>query len=150
LIDLSHIEKTYDSSAGPVHALKDISLHIDKGEIFGIIGLSGAGKSTLVRCINLLERPTKGKVSVNGKDMTAMSESQLREARKNIGMIFSISICFPRLRFSTILPFPFSCPIRPRIKSKLGLQSCWSWLDLPTRRSNFHLSFPADKSNGWV
>ena len=88
MIDLSHIEKIYDSPAGPVHALKDISLHINKGEIFGIIGLSGAGKSTLVRCINLLERPTKGKVTIDGKDMTAMSEAELRTARKGIGMIF--------------------------------------------------------------
>ena len=88
MIDLSHIEKIYDSPAGPVHALKDISLHINKGEIFGIIGLSGAGKSTLVRCINLLERPTKGKVTIDGKDMTAMSEAELRNARKGIGMIF--------------------------------------------------------------
>lgn len=88
MIDLSHIEKIYDSPAGPVHAIKDISLHINKGEIYGIIGLSGAGKSTLVRCINLLERPTNGKVTVDGQDMMAMSESQLRQARKSIGMIF--------------------------------------------------------------
>lgn len=88
MIDLSHIEKTYDSPAGPVRAIKDVSLHINKGEIFGIIGLSGAGKSTLVRCINLLERPTSGKVTVDGQDITNMSESQLRQVRKSIGMIF--------------------------------------------------------------
>lgn len=88
MIDLSHIEKIYDSPSGPVKAIKDISLHINKGEIYGIIGLSGAGKSTLVRCINLLERPTSGAVTVDGQDITAMSESQLRQARKSIGMIF--------------------------------------------------------------
>ncbi len=88
MIDLSHIEKIYDSPSGPVKAIKDISLHINKGEIYGIIGLSGAGKSTLVRCINLLERPTSGTVTVDGQDITAMSESQLRQARKSIGMIF--------------------------------------------------------------
>lgn len=88
MIDLSHIEKIYDSPSGPVRAIKDISLHINKGEIYGIIGLSGAGKSTLVRCINLLERPTSGTVTVDGQDITAMSESQLRKARKSIGMIF--------------------------------------------------------------
>lgn len=88
MIDLSHIEKIYDSPSGPVRAIKDISLHINRGEIYGIIGLSGAGKSTLVRCINLLERPTSGKVTVDGQDITAMSESQLRQARKSIGMIF--------------------------------------------------------------
>lgn len=88
MIQLSHIEKIYDSPSDPVRALKDISLHIEKGDIYGIIGLSGAGKSTLVRCINLLERPTKGTVVVDGQEITAMSDSQLRAARKNIGMIF--------------------------------------------------------------
>lgn len=88
MIQLSHIEKIYDSPSGPVRALKDISLHVEKGDIYGIIGLSGAGKSTLVRCINLLERPTKGTVVVDGQEITAMSDSQLRAARKNIGMIF--------------------------------------------------------------
>jgi len=88
VIKFSKVEKTYASPAGPVPALKGIDLEIAKGEIFGIIGLSGAGKSTLVRCINMLERPTGGKVIVDGRDMTALSDSELREARKDIGMIF--------------------------------------------------------------
>ena len=88
MIKLSHIEKIYDSPEGKVHALKGIDLEIQKGEIYGIIGLSGAGKSTLVRCINMLERPTSGEVFVDGKDMTKLSENDLREERKNIGMIF--------------------------------------------------------------
>ena len=88
MIKFSKVEKTYASPAGPVPALKGIDLEIAKGEIFGIIGLSGAGKSTLVRCINMLERPTGGKVIVDGQDMTALSDSELREARKDIGMIF--------------------------------------------------------------
>ncbi len=68
--------------------MRDVSLSIDKGEIFGIIGFSGAGKSTLVRCINLLERPTAGTVMVDNKDLTALSARELRQARKKIGMIF--------------------------------------------------------------
>ncbi len=88
MIKLLGIEKIYDSAAGKVHALKGIDLEIARGEIYGIIGLSGAGKSTLVRCINVLERPTAGKVFVDGQDMTALTDSQLREARKSIGMIF--------------------------------------------------------------
>jgi len=88
VIKFSKVEKTYASPAGPVPALKGIDLEIAKGEIYGIIGLSGAGKSTLVRCINMLERPTGGKVIVDGKDMTALTDSELREARKDIGMIF--------------------------------------------------------------
>ncbi len=85
MIKLSRIEKIYP---GGVVALKGIDLEIGRGEIFGIIGLSGAGKSTLVRCINMLERPTSGKVFVDGLDMTELNESQLRDARKEIGMIF--------------------------------------------------------------
>ena len=88
MITLSHIEKQYEGPNGTVHALRGIDLEIGRGEIFGIVGLSGAGKSTLVRCINLLERPTKGSVIVDGQDMTALSASELRQARKNIGMIF--------------------------------------------------------------
>nr|MBO6294376.1 methionine ABC transporter ATP-binding protein [Schwartzia sp. (in: firmicutes)] len=88
MITLSHIEKTYAGADGAVTALKDISLTVAKGEIFGVIGLSGAGKSTLARCINLLERPTKGSVIVDGLDMMALSDAELRKARKSIGMIF--------------------------------------------------------------
>ena len=66
MIELKHLGKTYQSSAGPVEALRDVSLTIADGEIFGVIGLSGAGKSTLVRCINLLERPTSGQVLIDG------------------------------------------------------------------------------------
>ncbi|MBR1760654.1 MAG: methionine ABC transporter ATP-binding protein [Schwartzia sp.] len=88
MITLSHIEKTYEGTDGAVTALKDVSLSVARGEIFGVIGLSGAGKSTLIRCINLLERPTKGSVVVDGLDMMALSDAELREARKSIGMIF--------------------------------------------------------------
>ena len=88
MITLSHIEKTYAGPDGAVTALKDISLTVAKGEIFGVIGLSGAGKSTLARCINLLERPTKGSVIVDGLDMMALSDAELRKARKSIGKIF--------------------------------------------------------------
>ncbi|MCI7193859.1 MAG: methionine ABC transporter ATP-binding protein [Acidaminococcus fermentans] len=88
MIELQHIDKIYHTSSGDLHALKDINLTINEGEIFGIIGLSGAGKSTLVRCINMLEKPTSGKVIVDGQEMTALGEEQLRKARQNIGMIF--------------------------------------------------------------
>ena len=87
MIELTHISKVYD---GPnrVEALKDISLSVKEGEIFGVIGQSGAGKSTLIRCINMLERPTSGSVVVDGVDLTKLNEKDLREQRKNIGMIF--------------------------------------------------------------
>ena len=88
MIELTHISKNFASGGRTVHAVQDVSLSISKGEIFGIIGFSGAGKSTLVRCINLLERPTSGSVTVDGKEMTALSARELRQARKKIGMIF--------------------------------------------------------------
>ena len=88
MIELTHISKDFASGGRTVHAVQDVSLSIGKGEIFGIIGFSGAGKATLVRCINLLERPTSGSVTVDGKEMTALSARELRQARKKIGMIF--------------------------------------------------------------
>lgn len=87
MITLENITKTYDGKA-KVHALQGVNLTIEDGEIFGIIGKSGAGKSTLVRCINMLERPTSGNVIIDGKNLTQMTDAQLRAERKNIGMIF--------------------------------------------------------------
>ena len=88
IIELKGITKTFGTGDGAVTALKDVDLTIYEGEIFGVIGLSGAGKSTLVRCINLLEKPTAGTVTVNGKELTRLSEKELREQRRSIGMIF--------------------------------------------------------------
>ena len=88
IIQIQHLCKIFGSGDGAVHALEDINLDIQAGEIFGIIGLSGAGKSTLVRCMNLLERPTSGTVVVDGKEMTALSEKDLRLVRRKITMIF--------------------------------------------------------------
>lgn len=88
MIELQHIVKDFGAGANQVHAVQDVSLSIDRGEIFGIIGFSGAGKSTLVRCINLLERPNSGTVTVDGQLLTALAPKELRAARKKIGMIF--------------------------------------------------------------
>ncbi len=88
MITLEHVSKTFTTKSGYVHAVRDVSLQIDEGEIYGIIGFSGAGKSTLVRCINLLERPEAGNVTVDGRELLKLDASQLRESRKKIGMIF--------------------------------------------------------------
>ena len=88
VIELKHVSKKYDSGAnGGVDALKDVSLTIEDGDIYGIIGMSGAGKSTLVRCINLLERPTEGEIIVDGQRLDTMTPAQLRAARRNITLI---------------------------------------------------------------
>ncbi len=88
MIILKDLTKTYKSKRLTVGALNQVSLTIDKGDIFGIIGYSGAGKSTLIRCINLLERPDSGRVMINGTDLTALSPQALRKQREKIGMIF--------------------------------------------------------------
>ena len=88
MIEFTHVSKDFGSGEKMVRAVRDVSLTIQDGEIFGIIGFSGAGKSTLVRCINLLERPTNGTVVLDGKEMTALSPKELRLARRKIGMIF--------------------------------------------------------------
>ena len=87
MIELKHVSKVFETAGGRVEALKDISLTIPDGDVYGIIGMSGAGKSTLVRCINMLERPTSGEVIVNGKRLDTMSPAQLRAARRDITMI---------------------------------------------------------------
>ncbi|MVP01085.1 methionine ABC transporter ATP-binding protein [Paenibacillus lutrae] len=88
MIKLQQLRKEYRSGSHTTHALEEINLTIAKGEIFGIIGHSGAGKSTLLRSINLLERPTEGKVIVDGVDLTSLSTKRLQEQRRRIGMIF--------------------------------------------------------------
>ncbi len=106
MIQVENLCKRFETKGGTVEAAKNISFSIEKGEIFGIIGLSGAGKSTLVRCLNLLERPTSGTVRVNGKNLTELSEKELRKERQKIGMIFQHfnllmqrtaldNVCFP-------------------------------------------------------
>ena len=89
MIQIEHLHKTYDIQDGDKHvALTDINLTIEDGSIFGIIGQSGAGKSTLVRCINLLERPTSGKIIIDGRDVTDLTGKELLDFRSSVGMIF--------------------------------------------------------------
>ena len=106
MIELKNLSKVFGEGESQVDALHDVTLSIQDGEIFGIIGLSGAGTSTLVRCINLLERPTSGTVTVNGHELTSLSPRELRQQRRSIGMIFQSfnlleqrsvlqNICFP-------------------------------------------------------
>ncbi|WP_010631836.1 methionine ABC transporter ATP-binding protein [Sporolactobacillus vineae] len=88
MIDIQHVSKTFITGKNKVEALKDVSLKVNKGEIFGVIGYSGAGKSTLIRCVNLLEHPTSGKVLVDGTDILKLNRAGLRKLRRKIGMIF--------------------------------------------------------------
>ena len=106
MIEIQHLTKTFTTAGGTTEALKDVSLTIPDGEIYGIIGMSGAGKSTLVRSINMLERPTSGRILIDGRDLGALTEAELREERRSITMIFQgfnllmqrncqKNVCFP-------------------------------------------------------
>ena len=106
MIEIKNLSKTFKTADSSLDALKNVSLTINDGDIYGIIGMSGAGKSTLVRCINMLERPTEGQILIDGVDMGSLSSRQLRDARRNITMIFQgfnllmqrnclKNICFP-------------------------------------------------------
>ena len=106
MIEIKNVSKKFHTSQGEVRALNNVSLTIPDGDIFGIIGMSGAGKSTLVRCINMLERPSEGSIEIDGCDIGALSESELRAMRRQITMIFQgfnllmqrsclKNVCFP-------------------------------------------------------
>ncbi len=106
MIEIKNLTKTFSVGEGRVEALKSVSLRIDDGDIYGIIGMSGAGKSTLVRCINMLERPTEGTVEIDGRDIGALTQKELRQVRRNVTMIFQgfnllmqrnclQNVCFP-------------------------------------------------------
>lgn len=108
IIKVSHVSKRFITKDAPVDALKDINLQVEAGDIYGIIGMSGAGKSTLVRCLNFLEVPTQGDVTVNGKNLRSLSEKDLLRERQDIAMIFQHfnllmqkniidNVCFPLL-----------------------------------------------------
>lgn len=88
MITLQGVSKIFSQPGQDVRALDDVSLHVKRGEVFGVVGASGAGKSTLIRCVNLLERPTSGSVTVDGQELTVLNETALRAARQHIGMIF--------------------------------------------------------------
>jgi D-methionine transport system ATP-binding protein len=88
MIDLKDISVTFTQGNREIHAVKNVNLHVDKGDVYGIVGYSGAGKSTLVRVINLLQRPTSGLVEINGTEFTKLTAKELRAKRKSIGMIF--------------------------------------------------------------
>ena len=106
MIEIKNLSKTFKTADSSLDALKNVSLTINDGDIYGIIGMSGAGKCTIVRCINMLERPTEGQILIDGVDMGSLSSKQLRDARRNITMIFQgfnllmqrnclKNICFP-------------------------------------------------------
>ncbi len=144
IVELRGLSKTFGAGAEQVAALQQVSLAVEPGEIFGIIGLSGAGKSTLVRCINLLERPDEGQVLFHGQDLTAMSTKQLRQVRRKISMIFqSFNLLEQRTALDNIC-FPLELEGVPKAKAKQRARELLEIVGLPDKAR----AYPVQLSGG--
>ena len=145
MIELKHVSKTFDAgTAGGVDALKDVSLTIEDGDIYGIIGMSGAGKSTLVRCINLLEKPTSGEIIVNGQRLDTMTPAQLRAARREITMIFQrFNLLMQRTCLRNVC-FPMELAGAKRAEAEQRARELLELVGLPDKAD----SYPAQLSGG--
>ena len=144
MIELRNLSKHFSTIDGPVDALKHINLTVRDGDIYGIIGMSGAGKSTLVRCINMLEKPTEGSVLMDGQDMGAMTEKQLRMMRRKITMIFQgFNLLMQRTCLKNVmLPMKLSGTDRDQAEKKA--MELLELVGLPDKAN----SYPAQLSGG--
>ena len=144
IIEIKNLSKTFGSGEEQVAALKHVSLRVQKGDIFGIIGLSGAGKSTLVRCINLLERPDSGEVLFHGKNLMTMSEKELRLQRRSITMIFqSFNLLDQRTALDNIC-FPMELVGTPRKEARKRAMELLETVGLPDKAN----AYPSQLSGG--
>ncbi len=143
MIKLEHLSKTF-AGKDNVHALRDVSLTVRKGEIYGVIGYSGAGKSTLIRCINLLERPDEGKVWVDGRELTSLRAAALNRERRKIGMIFQQFNLFATRTVLDNVAYPlrFSGMSRKAIREKA--EALLQYVELSDKRD----AYPSQLSGG--
>lgn len=144
MITIKGVSKEYITGNGKVIALRDINLHIKKGEIAGIIGFSGAGKSTLVRCVNLLEHPTSGIVTVDGEEITSLSGRELRNARQKIGMIFQHFNLLTSRTVSENVAYPLEVAGWPREKISQRVEELLQLVGLTERGQ----AYPSQLSGG--
>lgn len=144
MIELRELSKTFKSGKQEFTAVRNVNLTINDGEIFGIIGFSGAGKSTLVRCMNLLERPTTGQVLIDGVDLMALSNKQLREERKRIGMIFQQFNLLSQSTVAANVRYPLDIAGVSRAQASKRVQELLELVDL----SNKADAYPAQLSGG--
>ena len=144
IIELKSLYKTFGSGENQVNALKNVSVSVEKGDIFGIIGLSGAGKSTLVRCINLLERPDRGSVLFDGQDLMELKEKELRAQRRKISMIFqSFNLLEQRTALDNIC-FPMELTGVPKKQARAKARELLEIVGLPDKAE----SYPVQLSGG--
>ena len=143
IIEIRGLTKRFEG-ADTVLALENIDLTVETGQIYGIIGLSGAGKSTLVRCINLLEKPTEGTVTVEGRELTALSEKELRTVRKSIGMIFQhFNLLMQRTCLQNIT-FPLELVGTPKKEAQQRARELLKIVDLESKAD----AYPVQLSGG--
>jgi D-methionine transport system ATP-binding protein len=144
MLELIEVNKTYSSRSGPVEALKDINIKFEKGSITGIIGLSGAGKSTLIRCINLLEKPTSGRIILHGRDVTELTGKELRQYRRGIGMVFQNYHLFVQRNVEKNVAFPLEIEKRPKDYISHRVKEMLELVGLPDKAK----SYPSELSGG--
>lgn len=144
MIQLTQIAKTYKTGARQVDALRDVTLHVKPGEIYGVLGQSGAGKSTLIRCVNLLERPTEGRVIVDGQDLLALPAAGLRQARQKIGMIFQHFNLLDSRTVAGNVAFPLEVAGWPKARITTRVEELLALVGLSDRAN----SYPSQLSGG--
>jgi D-methionine transport system ATP-binding protein len=144
MIELDEVSKTYESREGRLDAVSRVSLRVERGDIFGIVGFSGAGKSTLVRMMNLLERPDSGTVRVQGRDLGALSAAELRQARLSIAMIFQHFNLINNKTVAANVAFPLEIAGLPRAERDARVSEC---LDIVGLSEKAH-AYPATLSGG--
>lgn len=140
MIDLKNIKKSFKTKEGEFHALKDVSIKIDEGEIFGIIGFSGAGKSTLLRVMNLLEKPDNGEVNVNAKDLTLLSRKALLKERQSIGMIFQNFNLLSNKTIAENIEFPLKLAGKDREERAKRVEECLEIVGLVDKKDAYPVS----------
>ncbi|MGM9614287.1 MAG: methionine ABC transporter ATP-binding protein [Oscillospiraceae bacterium] len=144
IIKIEGLSKTFGAGDGAVKALQDVNIDVEKGDIYGIIGLSGAGKSTLVRCMNLLERPTEGRVLFDGQDLMTLSEKELRHVRQSISMIFQgFNLLMQRTALENIC-FPLELAGVKKADARKKAQELLKIVDLPDKAE----AYPSQLSGG--
>ena len=149
MIELDHLEKVYLAREGSHRALHDVSLTIGEGEIFGIIGQSGAGKSTLVRCINLLERPTSGRILIDGVDVTNYQGRDLRRLREGIGTIFQNFSLFQQRTVLDNVMFPLTIRGEKKDAAKKRALELLDVVELADKAHRYPSEPPVASSSAW-
>ncbi|MBU5668843.1 methionine ABC transporter ATP-binding protein [Peptoniphilus sp. MSJ-1] len=144
MIEVKNLVKEFKTDEGTFRAINDVSFEVNRGEIFGVIGLSGAGKSTLVRCINRLEEPTSGDILIDGKSIIDLNEKDLRLARKDIGMIFQSFNLFMQKTVEENIAYPLIISGVSKSETDKRVDELLSFIDLKEKKK----SYPSELSGG--